>query len=84
MDVRKEIEERTAQATHARGGWDIDICRADAIMKQGLWQPQDSIEGIVSFMQDDLDGVSGRIGLNVKTSKDDEAVLPEIPGPEAA
>ena len=54
MDVRKEIIERTAQATHARGGWDIDICRQDAIMKQGLWQPQDSIEGITSWLVDEL------------------------------
>jgi len=79
MDVRKEIEERTAQATHARGGWDIDICRADAIMKQGLWQPQDSVEALISWLIYDVEGPA-----HDKTPKDDEAVLPEIPGPEAA
>jgi len=54
-ETRDKINELTAQAMHGRTGYDLDACRADAIMKQGLWNHSDHIDGIIAFLGEKYD-----------------------------
>lgn len=72
--ARDKINELTAQAMHVRGGWDLDVCRTDALMKHGLWVPQDAIEGLIRYAEE----------LDDAKSIEAENAVPQVPGPEAA
>lgn len=49
--TRDEINEATAQAMHSRTGYDLDACRADALMRQGLYEIRDSVEGLTQYLE---------------------------------
>ena len=72
------VNELTAQAMHIRTGYDIEACRADSVMRQGLYNVQDSIVGIIAFLGEKYDKETDPKDALVEDAPRD------VPGPEAA
>lgn len=73
-ETRDKINEHTAQAMHVRTGFDLDACRTDAMMKQGLYKQEDSIEGLTRFLAEIYD----------QTNDPQNAVAPDQSEPSAS
>lgn len=51
--IKEFIDAEAGIATHQRTGFLIDACVDDAKMKQGLWQPMDSLPVVARFWAKD-------------------------------
>lgn len=47
--LKEAIDEVAGNNTYRRTGYIIEACMSDAKMRQGLWQPQDTLPVIAEF-----------------------------------